>query len=92
VYILCSGRNGTLYLGVTNNLIRRVHEHKQKKSDGFSKKYNVDRLVYFEECDDISAAIYREKCLKKWNRDWKLNLIEEFNSEWKDLYDDIIQL
>ena len=72
VYILCSKRNGTLYTGVTNNLVRRVYEHKQKLMDGFTKKYVLDKLVYMEEFDDINAAIAREKSIKKWNRLWKL--------------------
>ena len=85
VYILASKRNGTLYTGVTNDLIRRVHEHKNNLVDGFTKKYNVKNLVYFEQTIDIESAITREKCIKKWNRDWKIKLIEESNQEWKDL-------
>ena len=86
VYILCSKRNGTLYVGVTNNLIRRVYEHKQKLIDGFTKKYDINKLIYTEEFNDVYAAIYREKCIKKWNRSWKLKLIEQYNPEWEDLY------
>ena len=86
VYILASKRNGTLYIGVTNDLIRRVYEHKKKMIKGFTEKYSVDRLVYFEETCDIYAAIEREKQLKKWNRKWKLRLIEEENPDWNDLY------
>lgn len=87
VYILCSKRNGTLYVGVTNNLVRRVYEHKQKLVGGFTKKYNVDKLVYIEEFNNINEAISREKVIKKWNRVWKLSLIEQQNSEWEDLYE-----
>jgi putative endonuclease len=86
VYILASKRNGTLYIGVTNDLIRRVYGHKTKIIKGFTEKYNVHKLVYFEQSGDIFAAIEREKQLKKWNRKWKLRLIEEENSDWKDLY------
>ncbi len=87
VYILCSKRNGTLYTGVTNNLVRRVYEHKQKLMDGFTKKYVLDKLVYMEEFNDINAAIARKKAIKKWNRLWKLRLIEQHNPEWEDLYE-----
>jgi len=85
VYILASKRNGTLYTGVTNDLIRRVSEHKNNIADGFTKKYKVKNLVYFEQTTDIESALIREKCIKKWNRDWKIKLIEESNPEWKDL-------
>ena len=90
VYILASKRNGTLYIGVTNNLIRRIYEHKTDLIGGFTKKYNVYWLVYYEGFDDIKAAIQHEKRLKKWNRKWKLELIEKENPEWKDLYEDLI--
>ncbi|NNM74356.1 GIY-YIG nuclease family protein [Enterovirga aerilata] len=86
VYMLASRRHGTLYLGVTNNLARRVWEHKTKMILGFSAKYGVDRLVWYEAYDRIDEAIAREKALKKWRRDWKLRLIEEMNPEWEDLY------
>ena len=86
VYILASRIGGTLYIGVTNDLVRRVHEHRTKTVDGFSKRYNVCRLVYFEQFDDIEFAIRREKRLKKWNRTWKIRLIEERNPHWADLY------
>jgi putative endonuclease len=86
VYILASSLGGTLYIGVTNNLIRRAFEHKNKAAEGFTKKYDVDRLVYFEQFDDIENAIRREKRLKKWNRAWKIRLIEETNPNWDDLY------
>ncbi len=87
VYILTNKRNGVLYIGVTNDLKRRVYEHRKKLVDGFTKKYNLHRLVYFERIDDIYQAIQREKRLKKWNRAWKVRLIEEFNPDWNDLYD-----
>jgi len=86
VYILASGRNGTLYIGVTSNLIRRVWEHKEKLVDGFTKKYGISRLVYYEIAMDIKAAIRREKLLKSWNRKWKLELVEKENPNWEDLY------
>jgi putative endonuclease len=86
VYILASQRNGTLYIGVTNNLVKRIYEHKQKLVDGFTKEYNIDMLVYYESTGDVNSAIQREKQLKKWNRDWKLRLIEKLNPEWEDLY------
>jgi len=86
VYILASRRNGTLYIGVTNNLLRRVYEHKKKIIKGFTSKYNVDKLVYFEESDDVHSAIALEKQLKKYNRSWKLNMIEKFNPDWNDFY------
>jgi putative endonuclease len=86
VYILASGIGGTLYIGVTNDLARRVAEHRLKQAQGFTKKYEVDRLVYFEQFDDAENAITREKRLKKWNRAWKIRLSEEFNPNWDDLY------
>ena len=89
VYILASQRNGTLYIGVTNNLIKRVYEHKYNFVDGFTKKYNVHHLVYYEQYDNIESAIIREKRLKKWNRKWKLELIEKVNPQWRDMYDDL---
>ncbi len=90
VYILASKRNGTLYIGMTNDLIRRVNEHKNDLIEGFTKKYGVHKLVYFEQTSDIESAIQREKRLKKWNRQWKLDLIEKENPEWKDLYDGLL--
>ena len=87
VYIIASKRNGTLYTGVTNNLERRMYEHKNKMIDGFSKKYGVDKLVYFETTGDVNSAIEREKQIKKWNRKWKLRVIEGSNPEWQDLSD-----
>jgi len=89
VYILASKRNGTLYIGITNNLERRIYEHKNDLIEGFTKKYKVHILVYYEQTQDTESAIRREKQLKKWDRQWKLRLIEENNTEWKDLYDDL---
>lgn len=92
VYILASGRNGTLYVGVTNNLHNRVYEHKNHLLPGFTKTYDVNKLVYFESFIDIRDAIHREKRLKEWQRNWKKDLIEKDNPEWKDLYDDLFIL
>ena len=90
VYILSNKAKGILYIGITNNLTRRIYEHKQKTIEGFSKKYNLDMLVYTEEYSDPNAAITREKQLKNWHRQWKINLIESANPDWNDLYDKII--
>jgi putative endonuclease len=89
VYLLASRKNGVLYLGVTNDLVRRVYQHKTKAVRGFSARYGVDRLVWFEIYDDPSTAITREKELKKWRRAWKVSLIEAANPEWEDLYQTI---
>jgi putative endonuclease len=89
VYILASKRNGTLYIGVTNDLIKRVYEHKNNFVDGFTKKYNVHSLVYYKQCDNIESAISEEKRLKRWDRKWKLELIERENPQWRDLYEDL---
>jgi len=89
VYILASKRNGTIYIGVTNNLKKRIYEHREGLIGGFTKKYNVKILVYFESVSDINSALIREKQLKKWERKWKLELIEKKNPEWKDLYYDL---
>jgi putative endonuclease len=89
VYILASKIGGTLYIGVTNDLIRRVGEHKSKAVPGFTKRYDVERLVYFECFDDVENAIRREKRLKQWNRAWKISLIEKDNPNWSDLYEGI---
>lgn len=86
VYLLASKKHGTLYLGVTNDLVRRGHEHRTGSVDGFSKRYGVSKLVWFEIYDDALTAIAREKELKKWCRDWKVRLIEEDNPNWDDLY------
>lgn len=85
IYILASKKNWTLYIWVTNDLIRRIYEHKNKLVDWFTKEYWVNTLVYFEETNDIKVALQREKNLKKWNRKWKLELIEKFNPTWQDL-------
>jgi putative endonuclease len=86
VDILASCLGGTLYIGVTNDLVRRVQEHKEGQVEGFTKKYGVTRVVHFEAFDDIREAITREKRVKKWNRAWKIQLIEEHNPNWDDLY------
>ncbi|MEK7153390.1 MAG: GIY-YIG nuclease family protein [Patescibacteria group bacterium] len=88
VYILASRRNGTLYIGVTNNLERRIYEHKHHLVPGFTEKYYVDKLVYYEQTDNIHSAIQREKRLKHWNSGWKIILIERSNPEWKDLFEE----
>ncbi|MEZ5615425.1 MAG: GIY-YIG nuclease family protein [Rhodocyclaceae bacterium] len=90
VYILAGKKNGTLYIGVTSDLMKRVWEHKNDLVEGFTKEYGVHRLVYFEMLEDMASAIQREKQLKKWNRDWKIELIERDNPEWRDLYDSLI--
>src|SRR5271166_3218719 len=86
VYFLTSKLGGTLYVGVTNDLVRRVYEHREGNVEGFTKKYGVTRLVYFEVHSDVQAAILREKQIKKWNRAWKVRLIEQKNPNWDDLY------
>ena len=86
VYILASRIGGTLYVGVTNNLVRRIFEHKSKLLESFTEKYDVVKLVYFEQFDDPENAIKREKRLKKWPRAWKISLIEKDNPDWNDLY------
>jgi putative endonuclease len=90
VYILASERNGVFYVGVTNNLIRRVYQHKEKIIPGFTKKYNVKMLVYYEHFHDIKEAISREKAIKKWRRKYKIAAIESINPNWRDLYNEII--
>jgi putative endonuclease len=85
VYILASNRNGTLYIGVTNDLERRLFEHKNNLVEGFTKKYSVHSLVYYEYTNDVNAALQREKQLKRWTRKWKIELIEKVNPEWRDL-------
>jgi putative endonuclease len=86
VYLLASKKHGTLYLGVTNDLVRRAYQHKTKAADGFTARYDVNKLVWFEVYADAISAITREKALKKWRRDWKIRLIEEQNPGWVDLY------
>jgi len=90
VYILASKRDGMLYVGVTANLIKRVYEHKNDLVEGFTNKYHIHSLVYFEVAEDVTSAITREKQLKKWNRAWKVALIEKNNAEWRDLYCDLL--
>ena len=89
VYLTASRKHGTLYLGVTNDLIRRIYEHKSKAISGFTSRYNVVRLVWYEVYDDPTNAIAREKDIKKWRRNWKIRLIEEDNPDWNDLYSSI---
>jgi putative endonuclease len=89
VYILANKKYGTTYTGVTNNLIRRIYEHKSGLVKGFTKKYSINKLVYFEMHSDIKEAILREKVIKKWHRNWKINLIENNNPHWLDLYSEI---
>ena len=90
VYMLASQKNGTLYVGVTNHLIRRVHEHKTKAVAGFTSQYGVDRLVWFDQTDSVESAIAAEKRLKRWSRAWKVALIEKTNPQWRDLYGEIL--
>ena len=92
VYILASKKHGTLYIGVTNDLMRRVYEHRNDLVEGFTKKYGVHRLVYYEQTEDSHSAILREKRIKKWKRQWKIRLIEERNPEWEDLYEEMTGL
>ena len=95
IYILANKYDGVIYIGVTNDLQRRVYEHKKGLIKGFTQKYNVNTLIYFESFKDINEAITREKNLKKWKRDWKINLIEKENKSWNDLskgwYDNILE-
>lgn len=91
VYLLASRKEGALYLGVTNNLVPRIYEHREKLTPGFSSRYNITRLVWFETYDDPTSAITREKELKKWRRAWKVALIEKENPYWNDLYPEITQ-
>lgn len=89
VYIMASRRNGTLYTGITSNLKRRTCEHRNDLIEGFTKKYKVHHLVYYEQTPDVRSALEREKRVKKWKRKWKLELIERLNPRWQDLYDDL---
>lgn len=89
VYILCNRPRGTLYIGVTSNLSQRIEQHRAHAVPGFTQKYNCDRLVYFEACETIESAIIREKRLKNWLREWKLQLIEKANPDWRDLSDEL---
>jgi putative endonuclease len=90
VYILASGYNGTLYIGVSSNLIQRIWQHKNDLVDGFTEKYGVHMLVYYELHEQMLTAIEREKQLKHWNRQWKINLIEKMNPAWKDLWEELV--
>jgi putative endonuclease len=90
VYIMASRRDGTLYVGVTSDLVKRIYEHKNNLADGFTKRYGVHTLVYYELHGEMIEAIRREKQIKKWNRQWKVELIETDNPEWKDLWPEII--
>ncbi len=87
VYILASKRNGTLYIGVTNDPLKRVYEHKKNLIEGFTSKYQVHQLVYYETASEVTAVLRREKQLEKWKRAWKIELIEKNNPQWKDLYE-----
>jgi putative endonuclease len=89
VYILASKKGGVLYTGVTNSLVRRVYEHRKEIREGFTKKYFIKKLVYFEEYQYVNEAIHREKCIKRWKRGWKIKLIESMNPKWKDLFKEI---
>ena len=89
VYILASGRNGTLYVGFTSNLPQRIYEHKHHLTPGFTSRYGICKLVYFERFTDVHQAIQHEKRLKEWKRNWKKDLIEKYNPEWRDLYDEL---
>ena len=91
VYILASRKNGTLYIGVTNDLIRRIYEHKNKSISGFTSQYDVDQLVWFDQTDDVMSAISTEKRVKRWNRAWKVALIEKTNPQWRDLYPGLLE-
>ena len=90
VYILASGRGGTLYVGVTNDLVRRVYEHRKGLVPGFTKKHKVKMLMYYEAYDAVLDAIQREKNIKHWPREWKIDLIVSMNPDWRDLYDEIV--
>ncbi len=90
VYLLASKRNGTLYTGVTSNLVKRVWEHKHHAVEGFTKKYGVGMLVWYEVHETMESAISREKAIKNWKRGWKINIIEAMNPQWKDLYSDLL--
>ena len=92
VYMLCSRQNGTLYVGVTSDLMKRIYEHKNNLVEGFTKKYHVHRLVWYETHETPDTAIEREKQIKKWERAWKLRLVEEHNPGWKDLYNDLLEI
>ena len=90
VYLLATGKRGTLYIGVTSNLVARTWQHREHVVEGFTKRYNVTMLAWYELHGTMESAIHREKQLKKWNREWKLRLVQESNPEWRDLWDDIV--
>ncbi|HET9551206.1 MAG TPA: GIY-YIG nuclease family protein [Candidatus Binatia bacterium] len=90
VYLLASQRNGTLYVGVTSDLVQRIWQHKNDLAEGFTKRYGVHMLVWYEECGTMEAAISREKAIKEWKRAWKIRLIENRNPEWKDIYNELL--
>ncbi|HZX79176.1 GIY-YIG nuclease family protein [Lysobacter sp.] len=90
VYLLASSRNGTLYLGVTSNLVKRTWQHRERAIEGFSDRYHVTRLVWYELHESMESAIQREKRIKKWNREWKLRLVDEMNPSWRDLWPDVV--
>jgi putative endonuclease len=90
VYLLASKRNGTLYLGVTSNLVQRVWQHKNDLAEGFTRRYRIHMLVWYEQCESMQTAIAREKAIKEWKRVWKIRLIEMTNPQWRDLYEDIL--
>ena len=90
VYLITNERYGTLYVGITNDLVRRIYEHREGTVQGFSKQHGLSRLVWFEAHDDVLAAIEREKAVKRWRRDWKMNLIQAMNPNWDDLYESIV--
>ncbi|MDP2953675.1 MAG: GIY-YIG nuclease family protein [Chloroflexota bacterium] len=89
VYVLASKRNGTLYIGITSDLTKRLYEHRNNLVDGFTKRYNIHTLVYYEITGDVNSALLRERQLKKWRRKWKIALIEKSNPQWRDLYDEL---
>ena len=90
VYLITNKRYGTLYVGVTRDLVKRIYEHRSKFVEGFTKRHDLRRLVWYEAHEDVTAAIAREKLIKKWHRDWKISLIQAMNPEWNDLYDKIV--
>jgi len=90
VYFLASKRNGTLYVGVTSNLVQRVWQHKNDLAEGFTRRYRIHMLVWYEQCESMQAAIAREKAIKEWKRVWKIRLIEMSNPHWRDLYEEIL--
>ena len=92
VYILTNKDNLVFYIGFTSNLPQRIYQHKNGITDGFTKEYNVKKLVYFEQTEDVQSALRREKQLKNWHRDWKINLIQKFNPKWKDLTDSLLEI